>query len=86
MDEIISEYLHALTSLRLAAVFNSSPEYVRKVAKRLAKKAKNKRNAKVLRNLAKSKLPSIAVNKFTDQISQAYAEQGYDWKEQANVR
>jgi flagellar motor switch protein FliG len=83
MDADISEYLHALTSLRLAAAFNSSPEYVKKVAKRISKKLKNKKNAKICKNLSRQRLPIKAVNLFTDQISQAYAQQGYDWKEQA---
>lgn len=80
-DEAISEYLHGLTSLRLAMAINPSPAYVKKVAKRVSKKLKNKKNAKIFKNIAKQTLPGRAINLFTDQVAQAYAERGYDWKE-----
>ena len=79
----ISDYLHALTTLRLAAALDNRSVYVKQVAKRLSKRVKAKEARKICKSISKSEMPSAVVQKFLNQIELAYHEQGYDWKEQA---
>lgn len=83
IEDRISEYLHALTTLRLAAALNNDAAYVRKVAKRVGKNTKDKKVSKLCKNIAKAQLPISCVDTCTAQTIQAYAEQGYNWLEQA---
>lgn len=83
IEDRISEYLHALTTLRLAAALNNDAAYVRRVAKRVGKNTKDKKVSKLCKNIAKTQLPISFINKVTAETIQVYTEQGYNWLEQA---
>jgi len=83
VEQTISEYLHALTTLRLASALDNRPVYVRAVAKRVAANLDDKESRAIFKSIAKSHLPANTVHRLMHSMSIAYAEQGYDWKEQA---
>lgn len=81
IEDKMAECLHALTTIRLAAAINPDQVYIRKVVKRLKRKMVNKRNALQMRILYKSSNPLEQANYLLNIAINAYAAEGYDWRE-----
>ena len=79
LEQEINEYLHALSTLRLAIEFDDGSKYLKATAMRIANNAEHRPARMLCLGIHKNKVPKATIRRLVRQMRDAYEEQGRNW-------